>query len=514
MARPSIKPPVAPVEAKDVEARDEVDATRLIDWARGRDPVRWVLGGMVVVWFLVFFSLCKLRHDRFGTFAFDLGTYDQGVWLLAHGKQFVTVRGLNLLGHHMNLILVVLAPFYRLGAGPVFLAFVQVAAQASGAVAVFLLARDRLADRWLAVVLAGVLLLNPTYQFLTWEYFHPDALAIAPLLFSYWAARARRWGWFAVAAVLAVACKEDVALAVAVIGVLIAVRDNRKVGAIAAGLAGAWFLLSTRLLQPAFLPTNAPFYDTFFGDLGNSAGEVVKNAILRPGTVFDLATRPDRLSYYRMMLAPLAFLPLASLSTLMVALPMVAVNVLTTFPYARDYEYHYSALVVAGAMLATVEGIARLGRRPGTRRFLVGVVAACALGTSVAWGVSPVSVKYRQGYWPLAQSPRTAVQQAAVATVPPRAAVSAIYSMVPHLSHRERIYNFPEPWRRVDWGVAGENLHDPGLVQWLVVDRQLLSERDHRLVDRLLASQFTARFETDGILVAERTAPGAPVDVD
>src|SRR5919202_1952187 len=109
-----------------------------------------------------------------------------------------------------------------LGAGPEFLLAVQVAAQASGAVAVYLLARDRLADRWLGVVLAAVLLLNPTYQFLAWEFFHPDALAVAPVLFAYWAARAQRWRWFAVAAVLAVACKEDVALVVAAMGVVIA----------------------------------------------------------------------------------------------------------------------------------------------------------------------------------------------------------------------------------------------------------------------------------------------------
>ena len=55
----------------------------------------------------------------------------------------------------------------------------------------------------------------------TWEFFHPDALAIAPLLFAYWAAtrralglvRGRRRAW-------PLACKEDVALAVVVLGLL------------------------------------------------------------------------------------------------------------------------------------------------------------------------------------------------------------------------------------------------------------------------------------------------------
>jgi uncharacterized membrane protein len=481
-------------------------------WTRYRnaDRVPWALGAMVFGWFLLFFVLSKIRHDRFGTFAFDLGTYDQGVWQLAHWRQFVTVRGLPILGHHLNLILLVLAPFYRLGAGPLFLQFVQVAVQALGAVPIYLLARDRLADRWLALVMAAVLLLNPTYQFLAWEFFHPDTLAITPLLFAYWAARAQRWRWFAVAAVVAVLCKEDVALALAALGVVVAIRRRIKIGALIAGLSLGWWLLATRVVMKAFLGGLDPFYDTYFGDLGNSAGDVVKNTFLRPGTTLRLLTDGDRLGYYTVMFAPVAFLPLASVSTLLIAVPMLAVNALTTFPYARDYMYHYSALVLVGVMVATVEGVARLGRSTGARRFLVGVVAASAVGGTVAWGLSPISVKYRDGYWPLSAGDRVPTQRAALAVIPDDASVSAIYSFVPHLSRRERIYNFPEPWKKVDWGVEGEGLHNPAGVDWIAVDFRLTGAYDVQLINDLLASEFTIRFDRDGILVAERTAP-APV---
>lgn len=499
--------------AAPLEASDAIDVSRLAAWGRRQDPVRWVLALMVVGWAVLFFVLCKLRHDRFATFAFDLGTYDQAVWLLAHGKMFDTVRGLDVLGHHMNLVLLVLAPFYRLGAGVEFLLLVQIASQASGAVAIYLLARDRLADRWLAVVMAGVLLLNPTYQFLAWEYFHPDTLAIAPLLFAYWAARAHRWRWFAVAAVLAVLCKEDVALAIAAMGVLIAWKEKRRIGIITAVAATLWWLLATRVLIGFWLDGQNPFYDTFFGDLGDSFGEVLVNIVLRPGTTFDLATRTDRLEYYQMMLTPVAFLPLASASTLLIALPMLAVNVLTTFPYARDYLYHYSAIVLAGVMLATVEGIARLGRSPSTRRFLVGLTAAAALASTVAWGPSPISVQYQRGYWPPANDPRIEVQREAVAVVPDGVPLAATYSQLPHLSHREKIYNFPEPWRRVDWGVAGEGLHDPNGVEWMVVDRRVLNSQDVALVDWLVSSgQFVPRYERDDMLVAERVDTGGPFE--
>jgi len=57
---------------------------------------------------------------------------------------------------------------------------------------------------------------------LVWGVIHPDAVSIGPILFAYWASRERRWNWFAVAALLAILCKEDVALVILVIGLLIA----------------------------------------------------------------------------------------------------------------------------------------------------------------------------------------------------------------------------------------------------------------------------------------------------
>ena len=112
------------------------------------EPARTVLLVSVVVWCVWFFRLPQLRHERFQTFGFDLGIYDQGVWLLSQLRDpFVTVRGIDLFGHHMNVFLLAIAPLYRLGGGVEVLLAVQVLAQASGAIAVFLLGRDVLKSR-------------------------------------------------------------------------------------------------------------------------------------------------------------------------------------------------------------------------------------------------------------------------------------------------------------------------------------------------------------------------------
>ena len=93
----------------------------------------------------MFGRLTWAQHDNFGTFGYDMGLYDQGIWLLSRFKDpFVTIRGLHFFQHHVNLITVLFVPAYWLGAGPHFLYLVETVWMALGAVPLYLLARDRL----------------------------------------------------------------------------------------------------------------------------------------------------------------------------------------------------------------------------------------------------------------------------------------------------------------------------------------------------------------------------------
>jgi hypothetical protein len=165
--------------------------------------------------------------------------------------------------------------------------------------------------------------------------------------------------------------------------------------------------------------------------------------------------------------------------------------------------------VLEGIILATVEAVARLGTNASLKRFLVGLLLATSFATTVAWGPSPFSVKYHSGLWAQGPDSRRAAKQAAVDMVPDDAPVSAIYYLSPHLSRRTKIYEFPVPWKPVNWGVRGENLDDPAAVRWLALDRTLLSADDKALLAQLLAGEFVVRFDQSDILVAERVRPPA-----
>jgi uncharacterized membrane protein len=477
-----------------------------------------VLAALVTLWSAEFIRLPMLRYDKFGTFGFDLGIYDQGTWLLSRGKDpFVTIRGLELFGHHANIFLLLLVPFYWLGAGPIFLLVVQVLSQASGAIAIFLLARDLLRSKWAGVALAAALLLNPTYQWLTWEFFHPDAVAIGPLLFANCTARNKRWGWFTFAAVLAVICKEDFALAVAVLGLVILVRGDRRRGAIVAVASAIYFYFATRVLIPAENGIG-PFYDSFFGDLGKTPTEVAFNAVRHPTKTWQLASAKDRKTWYWNMFGPWAFVPLLDLRVLAVAAPTIFVNIVSSFPYTRDYRFHYSAIVVAGCAVATVEAIAwisnRSTQRLATQASMVSIVLVAALVASVTLGCAQYSRHYHDGTWPLAADPTVGIKEAAVRSVPAQASASVAYNIDTHMTHRALIYEFPVPWCNINWGVRGEHLDDPAKVQYLVLERSLIGDpRDQALLSDLLSGEFAivsqVSTQDQDVLVAKRIRPPA-----
>jgi uncharacterized membrane protein len=213
---------------------------------------------------------------------------------------------------------------------------------------------------------------------------------------------------------------------------------------------------------------------------------------------------PDRLTYYWQLLAPVAFLPLAAPLVLLIGAPQAVINVTSGHALTHDFRFHYTSVVLAGVFLATVEGIAWLGRARLARRLLLVALLATSLAANVAWSPSPLGSQFDSGIWARAE-PRHAVVKAALRLVPPDAGVSATYYLVPHLTHRVHVYEFPNPWVVTNWGAHGENPPDPATADYLVVDERLLGTQ-RPLYERLLSPQggYAALYRVDGIVVAKR----------
>ncbi len=478
------------------------------------EPAAAALAAVALVWVVVFSVLVVRRHEGFWDVDFDMGIQDQSVWLLAHGRGFLTVRGLQVFGHHFTPGYFLLAPASWLGAGPNFLNVLQVNILALATVPLYLLGRDRGLTPWPAAALGAAFLLHPAAQFFSWELFHPEVIAITPLLCAYLCARRGSWRWFAVWTLLAICWKEDVALAVVVLGLVVAWRGERRIGLTTAGLAALWFVATAILLLPA-INGGALQSEGIYSGVGGSAGGVLSTVFSDPGAITGRVFAGASGDFAWRLLLPFGLAPLLAPVVVLVGIPQFLLDVVSDVPWTRTITTHYAALPVAVLALAMVEGTALVSRRLGARRRALRVavpclVLGCALYGTLAWGPSPISAEYRSGYWPPAVDTRIDAKRAAITAVPDGASVSAVYTMVPHLSRRAEIFSFPNPWVPTNYGVPGSPRRDPARVDWLVVDRAVLDAPASTLLASVLAGRaddggpFTVVLDRAGVLVARR----------
>jgi uncharacterized membrane protein len=395
-----------------------------------------------------------------------------------------------------------------LGAGPHFLYLVQVVALAGAAVPLWRLARERV-GRWPATAVAFAWLASPALEWMSWWAFQPEYLAVPALIGAYWFADRRRWTRYAVCVAVVLATKEDAALAVVALGVVLVVRHRARAGLVTLAAAVTWFLVALEVIMRAATPGAAPFFLYQYAALGSSTGQIVLALLRRPWVVFSPLVRASSLAYYLKILAPTAFLALAAPVTLVLVLPTLVVNVLNNQGYTTDIHFQYSALITAGVFVALVETLGRVSSSR-LRRAAVAALLAASLASNVAWSPSPLdAVAFHGGYWSLSSSPRTRELARLVARVPASAGVSATYTVVPHLAHRDVIYSWPNPWIRLNYGVnADQPAESTRAVDYLVLDLTEVTATQRTLLASLLAPRgpFRVLARRDQALLAVRAA--------
>jgi uncharacterized membrane protein len=438
--------------------------------------------------------------DRFDTFTFDAGIYDQGLWLMSRfHSPFISLIGRHLFGDHASFILVFLVPLYWLGASMKVLLVLQAVVLALAAWPVFLIARDLLASERVAAVLATVFLLQPALAWTAREQFHPDAFEVPLLLFALWFMLRRRWVGFFMFVGLALLVKEDVALVTLLLGVYVAVRYSRKVGLATVAGSVLYFVIAVYGVMRHF--NGVGILNAWRIPFGG-AGGLATTLLTDPLRVADYLAAGGRLWYLWQLLAPLALLPLLAPGVLAVAAGPILVNLLSTFWYQHSIEYHYATQVLPFLALAAILGLSRL-RRPGLRPAVAALVVGAAIASTVTWEPGLV-IHYYGGY---RAAPDPAAVQAALDLVPPDAVVSSYYRYTTHFDHRVAVYDLPNPFRDSYWGIDigwGKRLPEADSVEYVVVPTHALSSE----MDKSLLQELRADFETihdsGGVLVLER----------
>jgi uncharacterized membrane protein len=441
----------------------------------------------------------------FATGRFDLGNMVQAVWSTAHGHplRVTDLQGeqISRLAAHVDPILVLLAPLWWVWPSPSMLLTVQAIAVALGAVPVFWLGRKHLGSERAALGFALAYLLYPAVQWLTLNEFHPVALATPLLLFALWYLDEDRLAPFAAFAIAAALCKEEIPLVLAAFGLWYAISRRRWLpGAViaVAGVAGAAFAIG--VVVPHFNEGASSAFYGRYDEVGGSPGGILRTAFTDPGELIRVAFDERGIDYLAALALPLALLFLASPLAL-VAVPELAINLLSATPTQTSIHFHYTAGAIPGLIGGAVLGTAALERRrPGLAGPLAMLAVAAALIGNYRLGPLPIWRELPGGEDLQAYSTHVSTHEEAAARavdlIPEDAVVSATNSLGAHLSARARVLSFPYI-RDATWVAADET--QPGYA-----DRIAPLPTAVRLARLRRHPGWQLVFSEDGVLVFRR----------
>ena len=449
---------------------------------------------------LLFSRFALERHARFESDAYDLGFFDQIIWNTSHGRWFQTsFTPYNFLGQHFQPVLLIFALAYRLGGGIELLLITQTLFVAAAALPLFYAVRRATASgaAGLAVSLA-FLFSTQLHHALDFD-FHPELMGFFFVFLALYYLVARRPVACVVSLLPLLLLKEDMPLLLGAFAVLLLARGFRREGLALFTIAAAYAAAVVLVLMPWIRGSS--------GDLTERYGYLVAGS-----DVWSLAPHIISRAVGQLWRAPLAaglrliastgFAGLLSPIALLVAIPAFLLAALSDHPQQSRLELHYVMAPLALAWVAATLGLERIAGgkvprvalTPQRRRTASGVAAAIVLVSSVTtfalWSpYSPRAARYAPG-----AAHRDAITQA-LALVPREASVSAQHTLLPHLSRRQDIFEFP------DLHGAGYVIVDPSLP----VTRQTIDAGYADAIAALRSRGYDLLFDRDGVRVYRRT---------
>ncbi len=468
-------------------------------------PLPRTLVLLLMLSYTFFFSAYSLqRHAALSSYAADLSFIDQPMWNTLHGRfleRTMDARQVSRVAEHLEPIILLIAPIYYLWDDVRTILVIQSIALALGALPVYWIARRALGSEqltkittrpetlenqlrhiWLPLIFVIVYLMFPALQAANVADFHADPFIVAPLLFAFWYATERRYGWMWCWAVVALLVKENLPTLTFALGLFLWLFGNRAEApaetpdaahrrrlhaAALMVISLAWFSIATWLIV-------APLARQVYGTPG-PVYMAHRYTWLDGGFEGLWATllQPARLRYLLDLFAPVGWLALFAPEYLLLGVPVGVANYLSDFPAQYSGQQHYTAPLVPALVIAAIYGTRRIldwvapcpeselrdhterptsntlevfaksdkaGRRCDVWLIVCSVwLAGWSLAYHVERGWTPLA---RDFQWPHVTDHHRLLTRF-TAQIPPTAAVSTTPPLHPHLAHRVKIYLYP-----------------------------------------------------------------------
>jgi len=480
---------------------------------------RWTLFALLALFFLFFAAISLVNHYLFRTFGWDLGYFNMAVFdysELRYSRYDIYWTGLDYtMGDHFEPIMVLIAPFRYLF-GQYTLLLVQIGAVLFGGYGAFTFVRHRTENPWLPhIALFHYLAIFGVSSALAFDYHNNVVGAMFLPWFLHYFGQERFRNAFLFLLLLCMS-KENMALWAFFIagGVGIGSLRNRRKLFWAVGLAGfalVYFVVTMKVIIPAFQPEDFEYVHFRYSALGADFGEALRTVFTRPGHVFKLLYEnhyPDqpwldgiKPELYRMMFYAGGIALLLRPQYLIMALPIIGQKVFSDKGGAWGIHSHYSIELVPLLSIAVCHVLLDLRLRvlQNALAVLVAVSTIASNLYSFSHRLKPFGKPenidlFSEAHWLPYPGVNLHHIHEALALIPPDVPVSASNTIVSHLTMRDQAYMFP----RI------ENAEYIILLRDIIVYPENKEQQAERIQDLRTSGEWEVIYEQGKMIVLRR----------
>jgi len=323
-----------------------------------------ILSIIIIIYFSIFVYLSIIKFNALQAFnPKDFGLFNQTFWNTIHGRFFLNSTYGSHFACHNSPFFLLLVPFYYLFPQPLTLPVLKIIFLSLSAIPFYLIARDTLKSSCALPITVSFLL----YPLITGQNFtpaHESGFAPFFILFTYYFFKKNKFALFMCFLLLTVSLKETYALVAVIFGCYAFFKKKGAKWILWPILIGIiWFAISILLInyfQGLYQPNKDSAW--YFVYLKNIILQNTKTPLEAAGYLFLKSNFAhwSALKSMFLLFLPVAVIPPLFSSAILLGLPELMVNLLSSNPNMFSGNWHYSIVFACFILISSAEGIIKI----------------------------------------------------------------------------------------------------------------------------------------------------------
>ena len=308
---------------------------------------------------IIFWALSIFRHLLLHSNAYDLGLFDQWIWLASKGEPpYSTMTGLHLFADHGAWTLYIASLVYKVFPSVYILLFSQSFSLCLTSIPLWFLCKSKeISDRNSLLIIVCWLFQPVVFNINLFD-FHPEVWAMPLLVLFYLFEKKKKFLLCLLVAFFILGTRDGLVLLVFGLGIEQILKKNFWFGLGLFFTSTIWFIFLNNFAYPALNGDKGTVMAlTRYQAYGSNFSQIVLNIIMQPNLLISNIDWEGSLFYLFILFLPvLFFFKRISLQTLAVSLPLLLTNILSESSAQRDLVHQYSLPISLIIIISLING--------------------------------------------------------------------------------------------------------------------------------------------------------------